>query len=102
MATNNGNNPTAPPPLSHLVAVGDVLQLWESHTGRTPDRHTVKKWIRRRGVATYGTPKRRLFDRAAILAALRQTFPEPQLVTVEEAFRIAGREYPHRRKTASA
>lgn len=88
--------------LTHLVAVADVLRLWESHTGHRPHRHTVKKWIRRRGVTAHGTPKRRLFDRAAILAALRATFPEPQFVSVEEAYRIAGREYPHCRRAAHA
>lgn len=93
------NSAPASAPLPHLIGVADVHRLWEARTGRVPDRHTVRKWLRKRGLAAHGTPKRRLFDRAAVLAALRATFPEPQLISVEEAFRIAGREYPHRRAT---
>jgi len=81
-----------------LIDISDVRKLFEQ---RQPDgmaeRAAVNRWIQRRNIPhEYTTPKVRTFQRKDILAALEIDYPENEerLLSVNDAFRIAGRKYP--------
>jgi len=89
------------PNASHLVGIQTVRELYASHSGNlTATRQTVTKWLCRKRIAVYGAnPKQRVFDRAAVVAALESDFPnQPKFITVEDAFLMANLPYPNSRK----
>jgi hypothetical protein len=93
---------TLKPQAAHLVAIQDVRKLYCERSGNpSAARNTISEWIKRRGILAHGpNDKQRLFDRARVVAALEADFPpEPQFLTVEDAFLLAGIPYPNARKS---
>jgi|GEM_PF-3777019 len=84
---------------SEFIDIKEVRKLFEH---RQPDliaeRAAVNRWIQRRDIPhKYTAPKVRLFRRQDILSALDADYPEnaERILSVNDAFRIAGRKYPH-------
>lgn len=82
-----------------FIDIKEVRKLFEH---RQPDfiaeRAAVNRWIQRRAIPhEYTAPKVRRFRRHDIMAALDADYPEnaERLLSVNDAFRIAGRKYPH-------
>jgi hypothetical protein len=92
------------PQAEHCIPILEVRRLYCERSGNsTAARNTVNDWLKRRRVRSFGpSDKLRLFDRAAVIAALEADFsPEPQFITVEDAFLLAGLPYPNARKNAA-
>lgn len=84
----------------HLCDIGEVRRFYATQTGRNAGRTTVTDWLKRRSIPSFGpNDKQRLFDRAAVQAALAADFPvEPKFITAEDAFLMAGKPYPPDRR----
>lgn len=92
---------TTIPNAPHLVGVHQARCLYCEHSGNaTAARSTVSRWLVRRRIAYHGAnEKQRVFDRSQIIAALKTDFPQDvKLVSVEDAFLMAGKPYPNARK----
>lgn len=93
---------TTIPNAPHLVGIIAVRELYCEYAGNpTAARNTVSEWIARRGIKHHGAnSKQRVFDRARIIAALQADFPQDaKFISVEDAFLMAGKAYPHARKS---
>jgi hypothetical protein len=88
----------------HMIGIGEVRKLYAVRrpSGRV-ERQTVSRWIRVRGIRTYGGSERaRLFNRDDIVQALNEDFPnEPRFLPLAQILEQAKR-YRHEPTETSA